>query len=167
MDFHRPLALPFLLSLLSCGSGLSSRAYTLDGGRPDRGYTACGEAVCVPGEYCDSATYSSCLPGCADDQNCSQGLACHRSGAESVGTCGAPGASDGTECLQPGGKCEGGILLCYFGEGDAQGTCRTSCGSSFDCSRAGLYSYECCPIRGVSSAACVPGAIAPKDGTCQ
>lgn len=166
MNLLRPSALPFALLLLSCGGGLSSRAYTLDGGRPDRGYTACGEATCSPDEYCDSATFSACLDGCKSDENCAQGLECNAS-AGAVGKCGAPGAANGDACDEAGAKCEGGLLLCYFGEGDAKGTCRHSCGSSFDCSSAGFYSYDCCPISGMATAACVPEAIAPKDGTCQ
>ncbi|MGC4115015.1 MAG: hypothetical protein QM765_10475 [Myxococcales bacterium] len=166
MDLRLRAALPSLLLLLSCGSGLVSQAYSLDGGRPGNGRTACGEEVCEPGQYCQDPTYGMCWQGCASDENCARGQKCHHTAADPRGTCGAPGASDGDICTQAGTKCDGNVLVCYYGDvTDTAGTCRLSCSWSFDCGQAGYINYDCCQIAGLSALACVPSTIAT--GSCQ
>lgn len=147
------------LALLSC-SGISSRAWVADGGwTPNQGYTACGDTICNPNEYCDNPNYGSCMTGCKADENCTSDLQCAHTGT-SAGECRAPvvGAREGEICTAAG-YCDGKVYYCYFGKlSDLKGTCRLPCTSGFECGQADLYSYDCCPTPDVSSySVCVPG----------
>lgn len=145
-----PRLLPPLLSvlLLAC-QGISSQAFTLDGGQ---GFTVCGGGICRPGEHCD-LFFEECQAGCASDLNCAAAEECAKDGAE-TGAC-APrstGAKEGDLCDEPG-VCAGGALLCYHPAGDLHGTCLRRCSGYPDCD----LGSNCCPVPGISSAsACVP-----------
>lgn len=145
--------LPALLPALLACSGLSSQAFTLDGGQ---GYVACFGAICRPGEYCD-ADLESCEEGCASDLNCAAPEECARDyDEERTGRCAPPhsGAREGELCDAPG-LCEGGVLACYHPAGDLHGTCLRRCTGYLDCE----LGSRCCPVPGITStSACVPNA---------
>lgn len=65
------LSVPALIALVAMLGGC-------DGGSTPsgRGFTACGDVTCQPGQYCDDPRFSACSEGCLSDVNCSEGQAC-------------------------------------------------------------------------------------------
>ena len=65
------------------------------------GTSQCGDEICEVGYYCADEEFSSCLPGCKSDENCSSGDTCSLPAGEAMGTCEAP---DETTPIETGGQ---------------------------------------------------------------